>query len=152
VDKLGAQWPLGRSSTYRRRGHMAITGVPPFFAVMPHRRPSYHVAVDYHTPSFYYLRPCHDVRHLSHAPVNFLLSGRQHNLLELTAAAVAPYKLKPQLVPLGNCASREPTRSSDYSPQLSNFTFAPNLFSATRSPTSPRPAVLQSVQPSLSLV
>ena len=147
VDKLGAQWPLGRSSAYRRRGRTAITGVPPFFIVMPRREPSYHVAVDCHTPSFYYLRPCHDVCHPPHAPVNFLPSGRQHNLVELDTTDDENYKLSPTPAPQGHhppshCESLAIVRQSSRilnSPQISSPPSCKHLAVASHPQVSPCP-------------
>ena len=125
MDKLGALWPLGHFSPYRRRGHTAITGVPPFFAVMPRRRPSYHVAVDYYTPSFFYLRPCHAIGHVLHAPSFFLTSGRQLAVGKLRATAPGGYKSSAPSASLCTRASSAPFCTSNPPPESLNSGFPP---------------------------
>jgi hypothetical protein len=88
----------------------------------------------------------------THSRTTALFFTSDHRTLtpKFPATDEAAYKLEPQPVPLVNCATREPTRSFDYSPQLSNFTFAPNPLSATVESSSPRPALSRLARRSLS--
>jgi hypothetical protein len=140
VDKLGALWPLGHFSHYRRRGRTAITGVPPFFAVMPRRRPSYHIAVDYYMPSFFYLRPCHAIGHVLRAPSFFLASGRQLVADKLRATALGVYKLSPLSAPPCTLLAIAPACIPNLPPESLNLEFPPNPIPATVKPSPPWPA------------
>ena len=140
MDKLGALWPLGHFSPYRRRGRTAITGVPPFFAVMPRRRPSYHIAVDYYTPSFFYLRPCHAIGHVLRAPSFFPASGRQLVAVKLRATALGVYKLSPPSASPCTLLAIAPACIPNLPPESLNLEFPPNPIPATVKPSPPWPA------------
>jgi hypothetical protein len=92
----------------RRRGRTTIAVVPPFFAVMPRRQPSYHIAIDHSRQPIYRLRPRHGDSHGHPRQYTSLLSSRQHLPCKLEAATQRIYKLMPQLAPLSNCAPSEP--------------------------------------------
>ena len=131
---------------------MSITGVPPFFAVMPRRKPSYHVAVDRNTPSFYYLRPCHGVCHQSRAPVTSPSSDRRASSPKFTATARGLYKLTAPLAPPCIQAANAPTRTSNPPPESSNFGFSPKHSRTPLGLASPRLAYSRLIQAPRSFV
>jgi hypothetical protein len=87
---------------------------------------------------------CHGESHLFQSPEPLFPSGRQRDSVKLITTAWASYKLEPQHVPLGNCASSKPTLSSDRFPQLPNLGLPPNRSKNAAKPSSPWAALHRS--------